>query len=59
MALALANKFALNSHDLVYVDASDLVTWNRIMQLIVPTSSIINNGASAVRNIELIELQGW
>lgn len=59
MSLALANKFALNSHDLVYVDASDLVTWNRIMQLIVPTSSIINNGASAVRNIELIELQGW
>ncbi|MBR3669758.1 MAG: polysaccharide biosynthesis/export family protein [Fibrobacter sp.] len=59
MALAMANKFNLTSHDLVYVDASDLVTWNRIMQLIVPTSSIIHNGVSAVRNIELIDLEGW
>ena len=59
MALAMAERFNLNSRDVVYVDASDLATWNRIMQLIVPTSSLINNGASAVRNIELIELNGW
>ena len=59
MALAMAERFNLNSRDVVYVDASDLATWNRIMQLIVPTSSIISNGASAVRNIELIELNGW
>lgn len=59
MALAMAERFNLNSRDVVYVDASDLATWNRIMQLIVPTSSLINNGSSAVRNIELIELNGW
>ena len=59
MALAMAERFNLNSRDVVYVDASDLATWNRIMQLIVPTSSLISNGASAVRNIELIELNGW
>ena len=59
LALAMAERFNLNSRDVVYVDASDLATWNRIMQLIVPTSSFINNGASAVRNIELIELNGW
>lgn len=59
MALAMAERFNLNSRDVVYVDASDLATWNRIMSLIVPSSAFINNGASAVRNIELIELQGW
>ncbi|MBQ3715633.1 MAG: polysaccharide biosynthesis/export family protein [Fibrobacter sp.] len=59
MALALANKFALNSHDLVYVDASDLVTWNRIISQILPSAQLISSGASAVRNIELIELEGW
>lgn len=59
MALAMAERFNLNSRDVVYVDASDLATWNRIMNLIVPSSAFINNGASAVRNIELIELQGW
>ena len=59
MALAMAERFNLNSRDVVYVDASDLATWNRIMNLIVPSSAFINNAASAVRNIELIELQGW
>lgn len=59
MALAMAERFNLNSRDVVYVDASDLATWNRIMSLIVPSSAFINNGSSAVRNIELIELQGW
>lgn len=59
MALAMAERFNLNARDVVYVDASDLATWNRIMSLIVPSSAFINNGASAVRNIELIELQGW
>ena len=59
MALALANKFALNSHDLVYVDASDLATWKRILDLIMPNATLINYGASTTRNIELIELEGW
>ncbi len=59
MALAMAERFNLNARDVVYVDASDLATWNRIMSLIVPSSAFINNGSSAVRNIELIELQGW
>jgi polysaccharide export outer membrane protein len=59
MALAMADRFDLTSHDIVYVDASDLVTWNRIMNLILPSSAIISNGAGAVRNIELIELNGW
>ena len=59
MALAMAERFNLNARDVVYVDASDLATWNRIMSLIVPSSAFINNGASAVRNIELIELNGW
>ena len=59
MALAMAERFNLNSRDVVYVDASDLATWNRIMSLIVPSSAFISNGASAVRNIELIELNGW
>ena len=59
MALAMAERFNLNSRDVVYVDASDLGTWNRLVNLILPTASIINYGASTTRNIELISRDGW
>ena len=59
MALAMADRFDLNSHDIVYVDASDLATWNRLVNLILPTATVINYGASTTRNIELISRDGW
>lgn len=51
MALAMANKFELNAHDIVYVDASDLATWNRIVNLILPSATLVERGTSMVENV--------
>jgi polysaccharide export outer membrane protein len=39
VALAMAEGFYLNPHDVVYVDASGLARWNRVISLILPTAS--------------------
>ena len=54
MALAMAERFNLNPRDIVYVDASGLATWNRIVNLILPTVNGVYGGIGAARNIELI-----
>lgn len=59
MALAMAERFNLNSHDIVYVDASDLATWKRIVDLIMPTAQLIDKGVSTARNVQLISSSGW
>ena len=38
-ALALADKFALRPKDVVYVDPVPLVQWNRVISLILPTTT--------------------
>jgi polysaccharide export outer membrane protein len=38
-AMVLADKFALNPHDVVYVDAGTLVRFSRVMNMILPTIS--------------------
>ncbi len=60
MALAMADRFNLNPHDVVYVDASGLATWNRLLSLISPTEvNVLNalggfsNTASGLRNMQL------
>lgn len=59
MALAMANRFNLNAQDVVYVDASSLATWNRLISLILPSVQTIYYGAQTVRNIQLIESSDW
>lgn len=44
MAFALADQFPLKSRDIVYVDASGLATWNRIISQILPTAQTIYYG---------------
>lgn len=44
-ALALADKFALMPRDVVYIDSVPLVTWNRIVSLILPSAQIVNLGS--------------
>jgi polysaccharide export outer membrane protein len=39
VALAMAEGFYLNPHDVVFVDASGLARWNRVISLILPTAS--------------------
>jgi polysaccharide export outer membrane protein len=44
-ALALADRFPLRPHDVVYVDPVALVAWNRIVSLILPSAQVVNLGA--------------
>ena len=59
MALAMAGRFNLNARDVVYVDASGLATWNRIITLILPTAQTIYNTTQTARNIQSISNDGW
>lgn len=38
----LANKFKMRSNDIVYVDASGLARWQRVVNQVIPFSSIVN-----------------
>ncbi len=38
----LANKFKMRSNDIVYVDASGLARWQRVVNQVIPFSSLIN-----------------
>ena len=59
LALAMADRFQLNSRDIVYVDASDLATWNRLLSLIMPTANAIYTGTNIVQNVQEINNTGW
>lgn len=63
MALAMADRFEMNPRDIVYVDASGLATWNRLISLILPTLNAtvnsFNNATSGVHNLQYIHNSGW
>ena len=40
--LALANRFAMQPNDMVYVDATGLTRWSRFINSILPSASAIN-----------------
>ena len=42
-ALALAERFPLQPRDVVYIDNVPLVTWNRLVSLILPSAQVLNN----------------
>lgn len=48
-ALALADSFALQARDVVYVDSVPLVSWNRVISLILPAAQVVNLGSDATR----------
>lgn len=55
MALAMADRFNLNSRDVVYVDASGLATWNRLVSLIFPSVQMIYYGALSAHNVHVVK----
>jgi polysaccharide export outer membrane protein len=59
MALALADRFELNPRDIVYVDASGIGTWNRLLSLIMPTMQAIYTTTNVVQNVQEIHNTRW
>lgn len=59
MALAMADRFDLKAHDIVYVDASGIATWNRLISLIMPSVQTVYYGTLTARNIQLISNDKW
>jgi polysaccharide biosynthesis/export protein len=47
-ALALADTFALRPRDVVYVDPVPLVSWNRIISLVLPSAQALITGRNVV-----------
>lgn len=43
LALALGDRFPLKPRDIVWVDATGLARWNRVVSLLAPTASTINS----------------
>jgi polysaccharide export outer membrane protein len=55
MALAMADRFELNPRDIVYVDASGLATWNRLISLILPSVQTVYYGLLATHNTYVVK----
>ncbi|AIY43419.1 Polysaccharide export lipoprotein Wza [Collimonas arenae] len=47
VAFALAENFELQAKDVVYVDASKLAAWSRVMSLILPSALSVTNAVQA------------
>jgi polysaccharide export outer membrane protein len=48
VSLALAESFYLRPRDVVYIDPVPLVSWNRIVSLILPSASTVNLGSQVL-----------
>ena len=59
MALAMADRFEMNPRDIVYVDASGIATWNRLLNLIVPTMNAMYSTTQILYETQLISKTGW
>lgn len=52
VALVLGDQFQLQPRDVVYVDNTSLVGWNRFISLILPTATLLSNTASFASDID-------
>ena len=59
MALAMADRFQLSSRDIVYVDASELATWNRLLNLITPSVNATKTTTDIIYNVQRVHNDGW
>ena len=59
MALAMADRFEMSPRDIVYVDASGIATWNRLLGLIMPTMNAVYTTTEVLYETQLISKTGW
>lgn len=59
LALTMADRFSLQERDIIYVDASGLATWNRLVSQILPTVQTIYYGVLTTRTVQQINSSGW
>jgi polysaccharide export outer membrane protein len=45
--MALANDFELKPNDVVFVDASPLVRWSRVINMLLPSAQTLATGRNA------------
>jgi polysaccharide export outer membrane protein len=53
-AMVMADRFALNPRDVIYVDAGSLVRFNRVMSLVLPTVATITQASLAANEIRYL-----
>ncbi len=46
LSIVISDQFNLNPRDIVYVDATGLARWNRVVSLLMPTVNLLNSGAT-------------
>ncbi len=61
MALVFGEQFELRPHDVVFVDATGLARWNRLVSQILPTAQTIYYSALSVHNVKVAkdDIQNW
>ena len=48
--LIAGRKFKLNKRDIVYIPASDLVKWNRVISLLLPQTNLFKSYNPIIQN---------
>ena len=54
LALVLGDQFPLKPRDVVFVDATGLARWNRVIELILPTSDLIYGASQTAVNVRTL-----
>ena len=52
VAMVMADRFALQPRDVVYVDSGTLVRWNKVLALILPSTGLLGATATEIKTLK-------